>query len=155
MLMACSYTENEGPGHIRVYTVTGELQTIIMCDNSQEKVNNRPLRLLVSFFNEIYMIVLNKGLLKIKDNIVCQTNYESDIDIDSIAVDQYDHVFAASIDENVVQQLQADGTLLGTVLTEDDGLNQPQAIAFDCKKNVLYVAMKEASQIQMYSLDYM
>lgn len=150
LYVACGggYNGNEGPGHIRVYTTEGELENTIISSTTGVS----PVKMSGSFINAVYIADSTFGLFKINDDSIEETKHTTECE--SLALDEHGYIFVTSNDTNIIYQLTADGAIITNVLSEEDGLKNPQALAFDCKRNILYVAMKESSQIQMYFLDY-
>ncbi|KAL4227972.1 hypothetical protein ACF0H5_013410 [Mactra antiquata] len=142
---------------IYVYDLTGTLLRTI----SKDAVGN-------CLFSGCSHITFNDSRDKMflgdyfNSSLVCfdgNENYQSTITdsdlrcVDGVCTDGRGNIFVVSRYSNALVQYNEDGTKIGDILKDNDGLQQPSSVSFHQGLNRIFVTMLDSNVMKMYDLE--
>ena len=148
--------EGEIQGQVRVYTMQGQLMRTYVTDKHERPLFLQPKDIAInSDGTRLYVLDTKKGVVTFtQEGRLVNTFKDADMKAPlGMCIDGMGNVFVSDRDANTVVQLNADGSKLGVVLKESDGLINPLTICCQAgMESRLLVAMENSSTIHVFTI---
>ncbi|KAL4221085.1 hypothetical protein ACF0H5_019347 [Mactra antiquata] len=149
------YVTNNGSS-LYIYDISGTFLRSISQDTGDKEIfSNSKHVTFTKNGDKMYVSDWNKGVVCFdgEDNYQSTFN-DSDLSgVDGVCVDGRGNIFVVLYWAHNVVQFNENGTKIGDVIQQQNGIRDPRSICFDKSLNRLYVTMNDSDIVKMYELN--
>ena len=147
--VVCGGMEDECQGHIRIYSVSGEILRSIERDNFGNVLFTTPLGICVSKMSgNIHITDRKRGIISMKQSgeLLPEFSDKALLSPFGICEDDKRQLFVTGHESNDIWQIR-DGTQLGIILKNKDGVKAPLCITYVKSSSKIIFAMKDCNYL--------